>query len=111
MNQRGDLTLVPPATLKLNLGAARGRDSPGAAGPRPTDARADGASLPVEAGKGPRRQRLLVGGPRKGGRGDRRASPRTRSSGPAKEDPESETGVFTRVSGLLRELADGMVVG
>jgi hypothetical protein len=27
---------------------------------------------------------------------------------PAKEDPRSETGVFTRVSGLLRELADGM---
>jgi len=27
---------------------------------------------------------------------------------PAKEDPRSEQGVFSRVAGLLRDLADGM---
>ena len=111
VNQRGDLTLVPPATLKQNLAAAPVRQAPARPAPPPTGmTRADGRitrSSLSKRGKDPVAS---------GSWWAARAQAGEVTSGftkdeilrPAKEDPRSETGVFTRVSGLLRELADGM---
>jgi transcription-repair coupling factor (superfamily II helicase) len=98
VQQRGDVTLVPPATLKLDL-------------------RAQTAS----------RTRMVAPSRQAKGKGDLVAAgswwtARARSgevtSGfsrdeilrPAKEDPRAEGGVFTRVAGLLRELSAGGVL-
>jgi hypothetical protein len=114
VNQRGDLTLVPPATLKQNLAAPPARPATASSPSRATPAgaaqnrRADGritrSSLskrgkdPVASGSwwAARAQAGEVTG----------GFSRDEILRPAKEDPRSETGVFTRVSGLLRELAD-----
>ena len=111
VNQRADLTLVPPASLKLNLSAPA--DRPGQTKPTPSSVgmtRADGrptrSSLskrgkdPVASGSwwAARAQAGEVTG----------GFTKEEILRPAKEEPRSETGVFTRVSGLLRELADGM---
>jgi hypothetical protein len=101
VQERSDVTLVPPATLKLDLRAP-------ASAPR----RAPAASL-------------------KGGRGKATPDPvaagswwtaRARAGEvtagftkdeilrPAREDPRAEGGLFTRVAGLLRELSAGGVM-
>jgi transcription-repair coupling factor (superfamily II helicase) len=88
VQQRGDLKLIPPGTLKLDLKADRaprkGKD-PVAAGSWWT-ARARAG----EVTSGFTRDEIMR---------------------PAKEDPRREGGLFTRVSGLLRELSDDGPIG
>ncbi len=94
IQERGDVVLLPPATLKLDLKAAE---------------------------KGPE-QRAKDRRPRKGGdpvAGGSWWAARARSGEvapgftrdqimrPAKEDPRGEGGIFARVGGLLRELSAG----
>ena len=110
INQRGDLTLVPPATLKLNLTApvvkpAPARPAPAAAGTR-ADGRITRSSL-SKRGKDPVASGSWWAARAQTGEVTAGFS-RDEILRPAKEDPRSETGVFTRVSALLRELADGV---
>ena len=108
VSQRGDLTLVPPATLKQNLSAPSAPPKPvsAPAGMTRADGRLTRSSL-SKRGKDPVAS---------GSWWAARAQAGEVTSGftrqeilrPAKEDPRSETGVFTRVAALLRELADGM---
>ena len=106
VQQRGDLTLVPPGTLKLNLAAPRPTAAATPASPslRP-DGRITRSSL-SKRGKDPVAggswwaARAKAGEVTAGFTKDEIMRPAT------KEDPRSETGVFTRVSGLLRDLAD-----
>jgi hypothetical protein len=107
VQRRSDLTLVPPGTLKLNLAAVAQsfRAAPTAPAPsvRP-DGRITRSSL-AKRGKDPVAS---------GSWWAARARSGEVTSGftkeeilrPAKEDPRSEAGVFSRVSGLLRELSD-----
>jgi transcription-repair coupling factor (superfamily II helicase) len=111
VNQRGDLTLVPPGTLKLNLSAPVTKPAPARPVAAPAaNTRADGRitrSSLSKRGKDPVAS---------GSWWAARAQAGEVTSGfskdeilrPAKEDPRSETGVFTRVATLLRELAGGM---
>jgi hypothetical protein len=107
IQQRGDLTLVPPATLKLNLSGPAVRP---AAVPAPVasvrqDGRVTRSSLSAR-GKDP-----VAGGSWWAARA--RAGEVTGGftkdeiMRPAKEDPRAETGVFSRVSSLLRDLSHG----
>ena len=106
VQQRGDLTLVPPGTLKLNLAAPQPTAAATPASPslRP-DGRITRSSL-SKRGKDPVAggswwaARAKAGEVTAGFTKDEIMRPAT------KEDPRSETGVFTRVSGLLRDLAD-----
>jgi transcription-repair coupling factor (superfamily II helicase) len=103
VQERTDVALAPPASLKLNL---KGRMAPGK----------------VRATAGPAREPQRGGGGRKGGDPVAGGSwwaaratagevapgfTRNEIMRPAAEDPRGETGVFTRVSGLLRELSAG----
>ncbi len=84
VQQRGDLSLVPPATVKLNLavpGLRRAKD-------------------PVAAGSW-WAARATAGGVTAG-------FSRREILRPAREEPRSETAVFTRLSELLRDLAEGL---
>ena len=107
IEERGDVVLLPPATLKLNLKAAE------KAAKRPEPVR------PQPVAKTP------VGRPKKGGdpvaqgswwaarakSGDVSAGfSREQILRPAKEDPRAEGGLFARLGGLLRQLsgADGI---
>jgi hypothetical protein len=100
---RGDVVLLPPATLKLDL--------------RGPEKKVEKVGVPPKPG-------LLR--PRKGGdpvaggswwaaraRGGEVAPGFTRDEilRPAKEDPRAEGGLFVRVSGLLRELSSGGSIG
>ena len=106
VQQRGDLTLVPPGTLKLNLAAPQPTAVATPASPslRP-DGRITRSSL-SKRGKDPVAggswwaARAKAGEVTGGFTKDEIMRPST------KEDPRSETGVFTRVSGLIRDLAD-----
>jgi transcription-repair coupling factor (superfamily II helicase) len=111
VQRRGDVTLVPPATLKLDL-----KKPPVAAeSPRTT------SSGPSLAGRpGPQPGRRKGGDPVAGGSWwAARAQAGAVKPGftkdeimrPAKEDPRAEDGVFVRVSGLLRELSGGQSIG
>jgi transcription-repair coupling factor (superfamily II helicase) len=106
VQERADVRLVPPATLRLDL-------------------KADAARRPLSAG--------IAGVPRRHGlaqstKGDPVASgswwtARARAGAvapgftrdeilrPANEDPRGEGGLFNRVGGLLRELSDGGRIG
>jgi transcription-repair coupling factor (superfamily II helicase) len=104
VQERGDLTLVPPATVKLDLRGpsaapktgARPGAGPGTAGPRPTlskkgaDPVAGGSWWAARAKTGE-----VTGG-----------FTREQILRPAKEDPRAEGGLFGRVGGLLRQLRD-----
>jgi transcription-repair coupling factor (superfamily II helicase) len=107
VQQRGDVRLVPPASLKLDL-----KGSPAVPAPQ----------RPAVLGKGPG-SRLS---PRKGAdpvAGGSWWAARARAGEvtagfsrdeilrPAREDPRGESGVFTRVGGLLRELSQGAPIG
>ena len=106
VKQRADLTLVPPASLKQNLSGPAVRPAATPVGTTRADGRITRSSL-SKRGKDPVAS---------GSWWAARAQAGEVTAGftkeeilrPAKEDPRSETGVFTRVSGLLRELADGM---
>jgi transcription-repair coupling factor (superfamily II helicase) len=103
VRERGDLALVPPATLKLDL-----RSQPSARVPKPHH-----PGRP----ESPRRQLPKKGGDpvASGSWWAARAKTGGVTSGfsraeimrPAKEDPRSEGGLFARVGGLLRELSAG----
>ena len=107
VQSRGDVALLPPATLKLDLKAAERRP----------DSRAE---------KGPQAGRPERKVPKKGGdpvAGGSWWAARARAGEvapgfsrdeilrPAKEDPRAEGGLFVRVSGLLRELSGGGSIG
>jgi transcription-repair coupling factor (superfamily II helicase) len=105
VQQRSDLSLVPPGTLRLNL-AAEARPVPPHSPPSVrTDGRITRSSL-AKRGKDPVASgswwaaRAKTGEVTGGFSRDQIMRPAT------KEDPRSETGVFTRVSGLLRDLID-----
>jgi transcription-repair coupling factor (superfamily II helicase) len=102
IHERGDVVLVPPASLKLDLKSAPGSVA-GTARRR---------TLPTAVGKG--------GDPVAGGSWwAARARTGEVAPGfsrdeilrPAKEDPRAEGGLFTRVGGLLRELSEGLSIG
>ena len=100
VQERGDSTLVPPASLKLDLkgNAARSRPRPGGGGPLPRkggDAVAGGSWWTARARAG----EVAPG------------FTRDEIMRPAKEDPRGESGVFSRVGGLLRELSAGGSIG
>jgi transcription-repair coupling factor (superfamily II helicase) len=101
VQQRGDATLVPPATMKLDLNKGRAvrpsatRPSALSGGKKGKDPVAGGSwwAARAQAGEvtpGFTRDEILR---------------------PAKEDPRAEDGVFVRVSGLLRELSGGRAIG
>ncbi len=96
VQERADVVMVPPATLKLDLRAA-------AAAPRrpsgPPGGRQKTKGDPVAAGSwwtARARAGEVTGG-----------FTRDEIMRPAREDPRAEGGVFTRVAGLLRELSAG----
>jgi len=111
VRQRGDLTLVPPAALKLNLEGIRdsglGTGRPGA-----------------RAGhQSPANPQSPIPNPRRGGARSGSAPPswwvvrakeeaikpgfsKAEMTRPSKEDPRAPGGVFERVGGLLSELLD-----
>jgi transcription-repair coupling factor (superfamily II helicase) len=103
VQERGDLALVPPATLRLDL-----RGQPSARAPKPP--------LPGRPEPARRTPPKKGGDPVAGGSWwAARARAGEVTSGfsraeilrPAKEDPRSEGGLFARVGGLLRELSAG----
>jgi hypothetical protein len=109
------VTLVPPATLKLDL-----RKDAAAITPKPTPSRppvsssAAGGRL-AAAGKAAAKKDLVASGSwwaarAKAGEVTGGFS-RDEILRPAKEDPRSEGGLFSRVSGLLRELSAGQSIG
>jgi hypothetical protein len=97
VQERGDIALVPPATLKLDLRAAAAPRRPVTVGA--PGGRTKGKSDPVAAGSwwtARARAGEVTGG-----------FTRDEIMRPAKEDPRAVGGVFTRVAGLLRELSAG----
>ncbi len=97
VQQRGDVILVPPATLKLDLKKA---------------ARKPGADARIPSAGGGKKGRDPVAG---GSWWAARAQAGEVAPGftkdeimrPAKEDPRADDGVFSRVSGLLGDLSGG----
>jgi len=81
VQERRDVQLTPPATLKLDMRVARSR--PGKPAPSWWTARATAGQVTG----GFTKEEILR---------------------PAKEDPRAEGGVFSRVSGLLRDLSEGV---
>jgi transcription-repair coupling factor (superfamily II helicase) len=102
VKERGDLTLIPPATVKMDL---RG----GTAGPRPAAPRAVGRAIPKKGGD------PVAGGSWWAARAKTGevtgGFTRQEIMRPEKEDPRAEGGLFVRVGGLLRELSDGQLIG
>jgi transcription-repair coupling factor (superfamily II helicase) len=96
VQQRGDLKLIPPGTLRLDLKAqAAPKPVPRQAGRRVTDPVAGGSWWTARARAGEvtsgfTREEILR---------------------PAKEDPRGEGGVFVRVGELLRELSGTARIG
>jgi hypothetical protein len=97
VQKRGDITLVPPATVKLDL-----KYTPKRAVPPPAPGRRKGAD-PVAGGSW-WAARAQAGEVTAG-------FTRDEIMRPASEDPRSEGGLFARVSGLLRELSDDGSIG
>jgi transcription-repair coupling factor (superfamily II helicase) len=98
VQERGDIVLIPPGTIKLDLKTAEARPKP-----RPVPARKGKGGDPVAGGS-------WWAARAKGGE----VTPgftRAEIMKPANEDPRSEGGVFVRVSGLLRELSGGASIG
>ncbi len=98
VQQRGDVLLVPPATLKLDLKKETGTKAmPPVARPAPSTGRK--GRDPVASGSW-WAARAQAGEVAPGFSKDEIMRP-------AKENPRAEGGVFARVSGLLRELSGG----
>jgi len=93
VQQRGDTTLVPPATLKLDWKKPVALKAPPSvrAGKKGRDPVASGSWWAARAQAG----EVAPG------------FTKDEIMRPAKEDPRAEDGVFSRVSGLLRELSGG----
>ncbi len=105
VQQRGDVTLVPPATLKLDLKKGTLPMPQGQQVPRPPGSPSQG-----KKGKDP-----VAGGSWWAARAHTGevtgGFTKDEIMRPAKEDPRAEGGVFVRVSGLLRELSGGRSIG
>ena len=102
VQERGDTTLVPPATLKLDLRAAP-------AAPRRAPAPAAAGQGQVKRQDGPGGGRVVVDGPGQAGEVTGGFT-RDEILRPAKEDPRAEGGVFTRVAALAARVERGRVV-
>ncbi len=102
VQQRGDVMLVPPATLKLDLKKPVA-PKPSAPAPKPALPLGRKGKDPVASGSW-WAARAQAGEVAPGFTKDEIMRP-------AKEDPRAEDGVFTRVSGLLRELSGGRSIG
>ena len=104
VQQRGDITLIPPGTIKMDLkkpvGAQPAR--PPAGGPQGPQTRRKGSD-PVAGGSW-WAARAQAGEVTAG-------FTREEILRPAKEDPRAAGGVFVRVSDLLRELSGGVSIG
>ena len=103
---RGDVTLIPPATLKLDLKKTTGvtavRTPPGSPQPgRPAVRRKGGDPV---AGGSWWAARAQTGEVKPGFTKDEIMRP-------ARENPRADDGVFVRVGGLLRELSGGLSIG
>jgi transcription-repair coupling factor (superfamily II helicase) len=102
VQQRGDVTLVPPATLKLDLKkepvpkapSALSRSVSAPAGKKGRDPVAAGSWWAARAQAG----EVAPG------------FTKDEIMRPAKENPRAEGGVFSRVSGLLRDLSGGRTI-
>ncbi len=103
VQQRGDVTLVPPATLKLDL-----KKVPAIAlkpvQPRPPAPASRRKGADPVAGGSWWAARAQAGDVTPG-------FTREEIMRPAAEDPRAEDGVFARVAGLLRELSGGTAIG
>jgi transcription-repair coupling factor (superfamily II helicase) len=109
---RGDVTLIPPATLKLDLKkpltVVDGRKT----APQPSLGPTAPATRPAVRGKGGDpvaggswwAARALAGEVKPGFTKDEIMRP-------ARENPRADDGVFVRVGGLLRELSGGRSIG
>ena len=100
VQERADTTLVPPATLKLDLRAVPAAPRRAPVPAAPARGKSKGKTDPVAAGSWWTAR--ATAGQVTGG------FSRDEILRPAKEDPRSEGGVFTRVSALLRELSAGV---
>ncbi len=98
VQERGDIVLVPPATIKLDLKSATPAPRP----PAQPGRRAKGAD-PVAGGSW-WAARARSGEVKPGFTRDEIMKPAT-------EDPRGEGGLFVRVSGLLRQLSGGVSIG
>jgi hypothetical protein len=98
VQERGDVALTPPATLKLDLKASASRVGGASSRPAMRSARTRGSD-PVAGGSW-WAARAKAGEVAPG-------FTRDEILRPAKEDPRGESGVFSRVGGLLRELSAG----
>jgi hypothetical protein len=104
VKSRADITLQPPATVKLDL-----RVQPAAAPPRRT----------VQPAPAPGRRTSPTDSVTAGSWWTARARAGEVAPGfsrdeilkPTKEDPRAENGIFPRVGGLLRELSSGGSIG
>jgi hypothetical protein len=105
VQERGDIALVPPATLKLDMRtapAAPRRPAPvAAAAPKVLGGKAKVKSKADQVAAGSWWTARATAGEVTSG------FSRDEILRPATEDPRAEGGVFTRVSGLLRELSAG----
>jgi hypothetical protein len=108
VQERGDLTLVPPATLKLSLSGPIQKPAPVDAG---LGSRADTGRGGSRAARPPRGKDPVASGSwwaaRAQGGEVTGGFSRQEILKPAKDDPRGEAGVFARVSSLLRDLGDG----
>ena len=100
VQERADTTLVPPATLKLDMRAVPAAPRRAPVPAAPAKGKSKGKTDPVAAGSWWTAR--ATAGQVTGG------FSRDEILRPAKEDPRSEGGVFTRVSALLRELSAGV---
>jgi transcription-repair coupling factor (superfamily II helicase) len=111
IQQRGDIVLLPPATLKVDLRAPE-KKAERPIGVRPQRPDPNIGVRPQSSGTKVRKGADPVAG---GSWWAARAKTGEVTAGftrdeimrPAKEDPRAEGGLFTRVGGLLRELSDG----
>jgi transcription-repair coupling factor (superfamily II helicase) len=95
VQQRGDLRLIPPGTLKLDLKVAESARKPAGKPSGKRDPVAGGSWWTARARAG----EVAPG------------FTRDEIMRPAKEDPRREGGLFIRVSGLLRELSNATSIG
>jgi transcription-repair coupling factor (superfamily II helicase) len=102
VQERADTTLVPPATLKLDMRAVPAAPRRAPLQAVPAKGKSKGKTDPVAAGSWWTAR--ATAGQVTGG------FSRDEILRPAKEDPRSEGGVFTRVSALLRELSAGVTL-
>ncbi len=100
VQERGDTTLVPPATLKLDMRTAPAAPRRAPAPAPPLRGKSRGKTDQVAAGSW-WTARATAGQVTSG-------FSRDEILRPAKEDPRAEGGVFTRVAALLRELSAGV---